>query len=112
MNKRPTMAELMQRIVRIEAEQTWMRRVFSAYGINGLWVSPEQAGKMLNISRDRIMREIRRAEEMRIEKKKGDVVLGVHYRNIQDPEAAQPTWQVNVEEFEKIFMIAPEHRKL
>lgn len=112
MSKRPTIEELVQRIVRIEVEQTWMRRVFSAYGINGLWVSPEQAGKLINISRDRIMREIRRAEEMRIEKKKADMILGVHYRNIQDPEASQPTWQVNVEEFEKILMIAPENRRI
>jgi hypothetical protein len=110
--KRPTIEQLSQQVQRLESELDWMRRVLSMHGINGLWCSPEQAGKLLNVSRDRIMREIRRAEEMRVTKKPGDLKMGVHYRNIQDPEAGQPTWQINVQEFEKLLTIAPEHRKL
>jgi hypothetical protein len=33
--------------------------------------------------------------------KRGDVSYGIHYRNIQDPEVGQPTWQIHVAAFDQ-----------
>ncbi|NJL50072.1 MAG: hypothetical protein HC929_25115 [Leptolyngbyaceae cyanobacterium SM2_5_2] len=33
---------------------------------------------------------------------------GIHYRNIQDPEVGQPTWQIHVAAFDRVLAIPPE----
>jgi len=96
----------------LEERQRWLERVFEAYGIKGLWLSPAKAAPLLGISRDRIMSEIERGERMRITGKKSDLIYNIHYRNIQDPEVEQPTWQVHVANFDQILAIPPEQRKV
>jgi len=96
----------------LEERQRWIERVFETYGIKGLWLSPAKAAPLLGISRDRIMSEIERGERMRIAGKKGDLTYNVHYRNIQDPNVEQPTWQVHIANFDQILAIPPEQRKV
>ena len=106
------LVELNKRLTLLEAQQQWIYRVLETYGIKGLWLSPGKASPLLGISRDRIIAEIDRAERMRALGKRGDVTYGVHYRNIQDPEVVQPTWQVHVAAFDQVLAIPPEQRKI
>lgn len=119
MPKTPSTTDLMAMIealqlktAQLEERQRWIERVFEAYGIKGLWLSPAKAAPLLGISRDRIMVEIERAESMRIAGKNGDAIYGTHYRNIQDAEVGSPTWQVHVANFDQILLIPPDQRKV
>ena len=107
-----TLSEAFKRLEILEAQQQWFSRVLETYGIRGLWLSPGKAAPLLGVSRDRVMAEIERAERMRANSQKGDLVYGTHYRNIGDPELEQPTWQVHVVEFEKLLAIPPDERKI
>jgi hypothetical protein len=107
---RPTLAELQQRIDRLEAEQAWFRRVLETYGIRGLWMSPAKAAPLLGVSMDKIKGEIHRAERKRALKQSCKLLYGVHYRNLQDEEAQDPTWQVHVAEFDRFLSIPPDER--
>ena len=103
---------LQLRQAQLEERQRWVERVFETYGIKGLWLSPGKAAPLLGVSRDRIMTEIDRAEQMRIAGKAGDAVYGTHYRNIQDPDVGQPTWQIHVANFDAVLVIPPDQRKV
>jgi len=105
------LVDLDKRLSLLEAQQQWVYRVLETYGIKGLWLSSGKASPLLGISRDRILSEIERAERMRALCKRGDVNYGIHYRNIQDPEVGQPTWQVRVAAFDQVLAIPPEQRK-
>ncbi|MEB3356473.1 MAG: hypothetical protein VKK04_07080 [Synechococcales bacterium] len=108
----PNLVELSKRLTVLETQQRWVRRVLETYGIRGLWLSPGKASPLLSVGRDRIIAEIERAEKLRALGRKGDLIYGVHYRNVQDPEnSAKPTWQVHIVEFEKILAIPPDQRK-
>jgi len=106
------LVELSKRLTVLEAQQQWVQRVLETYGIKGLWLSPTKASPLLGVSRDRILAEIERAERMQALGKRGDLTYGTHYRNIQDPEVAQPTWQVHVAAFEQVLAIPPDQRKV
>jgi hypothetical protein len=106
------LSELDKRLTLLEAQQQWVYRVFETYGIKGLWLSPGKASALLGISRDRILAEVERAAKMRSLGKRGDVSYGIHYRNIQDPEVGQPTWQIHVAAFDQVLAIPPEQRKI
>jgi DNA anti-recombination protein RmuC len=75
------------------------------------WLSPEQAAAFLGVSRDSIVREIRRAEDLRQSGKKSDFTFGTHYRQ-KRADAKVPRWQVNVLEWREVMAIAPEHRRV
>lgn len=114
-----TIAELEQRLIlletfckQLEARQQWVERIFEAYGVRGLWLSPGQAAPLLGISRDRIMTEIDRAEQRRISGGRGDLTYGIHYRNIQDPDAGKAAWQVHVAKFDEVLVIPPDRRRV
>jgi len=77
-----------------------------------MWLWPAKAAALLGVSRDRIMNEIETAELMRILKKRGDVIYGTHYRNIQNPNSENATWQVHVLKFEEVLAIPPDQRKV
>jgi hypothetical protein len=100
------------RLDQLEERQRWIERVFETYGIKGLWLSPAKAAPLLGVSRDHIMCEIERAEKLRHQNKRGDLVYGRHYRNIQDPQAEQSTWKVHVANFDAILSIPPDQRKI
>jgi len=104
--------DLAQRIEFLEAHLQWMQRVLESYGIRGVWLSPARAAALLGVSRDRIMAEIETAESMRVLNKRGDLIYGVHYRNIQDPNSENATWQVHVIKFEEVLAIPPDQRKV
>jgi len=108
----PKRVDLSKRVEILEAQQQWVNQVLGTYGIRGSWLSPAKAAELLGISRDRIMAEIDRAENMRALGKRGDLIYGVQYRNIQDPEVEQPTWQVHVIEFGYVLTIPPDQRKI
>lgn len=104
--------DLLKRVAILETQQQWINRVLESQGIRGSWLSPKEASPLLGVSRDRIIAEIERAEKLRTFNKKGDLTYGKHYRNIQDPEAERPTWQVHVAEFDRVLAIPPDERKL
>jgi hypothetical protein len=105
--------QLQQRHNLLEAELNWFKQIFkSLVGVSGPWLSPVKAGMLLGASRDRIMGEIRRAEQMRASGKSWDVVYGVHYRTIQDLDSEAPTWQVNVMALEAVLNYPPDQRPI
>lgn len=119
MAKPLTIADLLAEIellklkhAQLEERQRWVERVFETYGIKGLWLSPAKAAPLLGISRDRIMGEIERAEQLRAANKSCDLTYGLHYRNIQDPDVSLATWQVHVANFDQILSIPPEQRQV
>lgn len=119
MSERLNLAQLQKQLELVMQQQAqtierlnWIERVFETYGIKGLWLSPAKAAPLLGISRDRIMTEIERAETMRATGKRGDLIYATHYRNIQDIEAEQPTWQVHVANFDQVLAIPPDRRKV
>ncbi|WP_204151897.1 hypothetical protein [Leptolyngbya sp. CCY15150] len=113
MAKPPSIRELLLKIQILELNQQWLNRVLIAYGLPiGTWLSPFKAASVLGVSLDRIKLEVERAERLRALGKKGDIVYGQHYRNGQDPEAQQASWQINVVEFSKILDIPPDQRKV
>lgn len=73
------------------------------------WLSPEQAAAVLGVSRDSIVRDIRRAEEFRLAGKKSDFQFGIHYRQ-KRANAKTPRWQVNVLKWREVMAIVPEKR--
>lgn len=119
MRKNLTLADLLRmvqglerQIALITQENEWHRAALRVYGIEGVWVSPEQAGKLLGSSRDRVKTDIDLAEDMRLQGKTGDMVYGTHYRNDQSPTASQPTWKINIVEYAKLLKIPPDQRRL
>lgn len=100
-----------KRLTLLEAQQQWVYRVLETYGIKGLWLSPGKASALLGISRNRILAEVERAEKMRSLGKCGNVNYGIHYRNIQDPEVGQPTWQIHVAALNQVLAILPSSGK-
>lgn len=112
MSSKYSPTEFLKRLAIIEAQQQWISRILESQGIKGSWLSPKEAASLLGVSRDRIIAEIERAEKLRALNKKGDLVYGKHYRNIQDPEAERPTWQVHIAEFDRVLAIPPDERKL
>lgn len=108
-----TLVELTRKLAVLEAQQEWVTAVLQAYGIQGVWLSPAKAASILNVSRDRLMGEIHRAERLRVKKKKGDCLYDVHYRDDRDPEeGVEPVWKVNIIEFRKLLAIPPDERKV
>jgi len=104
--------ELQKRLAIVEAQQQWINCILEAQGIKDSWCSLFGGAPLLGVGRDRIITEIERAEKLRTFSKKGDLVYGKHYRNIQDPEAERPTWQVHIAEFALVLAIPPDERKL
>jgi hypothetical protein len=113
--KQLTLVELAAKIAQLEAAQEWMQQLLEAQGIKGPWLSPAKAAAIIGVSRDRIMDEIEAAERLRAIGKRGDVLYGIHYRNIaniHDPSVESSTWQIHVVKFAEIMTIPPEQRKV
>ena len=68
------------------------------------WVSPQQAAKLMGVSRSRITSEIDKAEHGRINGVKYDLLWGIHYRKNGS------NWQVSPVEFEAVIFQPPEQR--
>ena len=111
-----SLASLQEQVNELKAEhrklavqQEWLGRIFQTYGINGLWVSPQQAADLLCISRDGVMWHVRRAERFREVGIDCECKYGVHYRQVPktrgDQPIDRPNWQIHVAEFEKILAI-------
>lgn len=111
MTAKLTLAEMAQRLQMLEAQQEWVTTVLQAYGIQGIWLSPAKAATILQVTRDRIMSEIRRAEKLRALGKRGDCLYDTHYRDDRDPEGSEAVWKINVLEFRKLLAIPPDERK-
>lgn len=108
-----TLSKLAPKINQLEVEQQWVRQVLEVQGIKGPWLSPTKAALLIGVSRDRIMDEIKATEVLRTRGKKGDLIYGVHYRNIaniHDPDVETSTWQVHLVKLIEIMAIPPEQR--
>ena len=100
------------RIERLEAEINALKHILALIGFNVAdWVSPNDASKLLGVSRSLIMEELHDAEQARAINKKWHCRYGLHYRNIAKPDAAKPTWQINWREFESVLNLPPEKRQ-
>ncbi|MBW4490775.1 MAG: hypothetical protein KME12_23625 [Trichocoleus desertorum ATA4-8-CV12] len=122
MAERLTLLQLEERINKLQAEvqmlraeQDWMKRVFQVYGINGPWVSPQQAADLSCISREGVMWHVRRAERFRELKRDCECKYGIHYRQIPKTKDDQPrintAWQIHVIEFEKLLAVPQDNLK-
>lgn len=110
--KQLTLQHLVERVEPLEEMVAWMGEVLATQNISGPWVSPEVAARLLCVSRDRVMAEITAAENQRANEQQSDLTYGTHYRNIQDPQASRPTWQVNFVKFGEVLQIPPDRRRL
>lgn len=95
----------------LKAKVDWMEQILKANGVEGPWLTPPRAAPILGVSRDKILAEIKNAEYRRANRKPSDLTYGTHYRNVADPGAEVPAWQVHITEFAEFLKIPPEERK-
>jgi hypothetical protein len=94
-------------------ENEFLRSLLSGlFGFDGQWLSPDKAGQCINLSRERIMQEVRAAETARSKGQKTLFEYGVHYRNDQDVGSTQAAWKINVRELAKYFNTPPDQRRI
>lgn len=110
--RQPTIAQLHKQLQQLRELVSWQGRILEAHGVPGPWLSPAKAAPLLGVSRDRVMDEIRLAEQLRLNGKKSDLSYGVHYRNIGMADSQSPTWQVHLGKFGELLAIPPEQRKV
>jgi hypothetical protein len=104
-----------QILLQLKADIEWMRELLAAQGVNGPWLTPNEAAPILGISRDRIMDEIEAAEYARINRKKSDLIYSEHYFNAQNPhdtKIQRATWKIHFQKFGKVIQLPPEQRIL
>jgi hypothetical protein len=109
------LSDLAEKIAQLEVTQSWMQQLLETQGIKGPWLSPAKAAAIIGVSRDRLMDEIEAAERLRAQGKKGDLIYGIHYRNIaniHDPDVDSSTWQIHFVKFADIMTIPPDQRKV
>lgn len=102
-------------VLQLQADVEWMRSLLEAQGVNGPWLTPNEAAAILGISRDRIMDEIDAAEYARINRKKSDLTYGEHYFNAQNPhdtKIQRPTWKVHLQKFGAVLKLPPDQRRI
>lgn len=105
--------ELQQQIEQIKTEFEWMRSLLAAQGVNGPWLTPNEAAPLLGISGDRIKDEIAAAEYARINGKKSDLIYGEHYFNAQNPHdinIKKPSWKIHFQRFGDVVKVPTEQR--
>lgn len=97
--------------------------VKQAIGLCTDWLTPNQAEKILPISKARILREIAIAEKLRGEGRKHDLKYGRHYYNIAfshdlkegeivDLNLQRPSWKIHREKFWEVVSRPPDERAL
>ena|SRR6476646_95574 len=121
MTQHLTLAHLQEEVSELRAEcrmlaerQSWLERIFQAYGISGLWVSPQQAAELLCVGREGLIQHIRRAERFRQADIDCECKYGIHYRQVprcKDEVSDRPTWQIHVGNFEKLISIPQDKLK-
>jgi hypothetical protein len=94
------------KVMELEAR---VRLIEAVTGINGPWLSPAQAAKILPISRDRILSEIQAAEQKRGARKTSDLIYGEHYFNTSD-SGERPSWKIHCTKFWAIVRKPAEER--
>ena len=107
------MPNVTTKITTLEVEVEDLKRQLAADLLESLglqpWLDPAKAATFLGVSRDSLVRDIRRAEELRQAGKKSDFQFGTHYRQ-KRANAKVPRWQVNVLKWREVMAIVPEHR--
>ena len=92
-------------IQKLETRLNRLEAVLDAVGLPvQQWLSPEQAGIILGVSRKTIMTEINNAERAHATNQKSDVKYSVHYRKIGS------NWQVDPLSMKEIINKRPELR--
>lgn len=90
----------------IAAEQEWMRSLLAANGIEGPWMSPQQAATALGKGRSAVMDDIKMAESKRIAKQRWPMRYGKHYRN--DGKQEKPCWKICLPKYQEFVNIPPD----
>lgn len=106
--------ELESKINALEQSLSLITTILHTKGSDIGWMTPAVAGKHLGVSRAIIMREINKAELLRLQPTKGRSPLlayGQDYRDVRSPGAMRPSWQVNVQgKIKSILAMTPESR--
>ena len=106
---RRELTQLQQQQKMLEEQVNWMRSVIQSAGFDGPWVSPTLAGLATGRSCDRVMSDIKTAEQWRTERgKPWNLVYGEHYRNDQSSDSYKATWKVNVAKYAEFTKIPPD----
>ena len=88
-----------ERIANLEKRLTLLEQRLAVLGVPiERWITPNQAAKLIGVSRTIIMREIRKAEYARIFKIRYDLKYGKHYRKVGE------NWQVCDRDFKAIIL--------
>jgi hypothetical protein len=96
---------LESKVQALEAQVKQLTQMVRALGLPvSPWVSPQQAAKLMGVSRSRITSEIEKAEYARIHRLQYDLVWGTHYRKNGS------NWQINPVDFEAVIFQPPEQR--
>lgn len=107
------LAELKQQHQLVNEQLEWLRMVVRMVGIDGPWVTPQVAGKLLGRSRERVMADINLAETLRTNnRQQTDFIYGTHYRNDQTHDSGQPTWKVHLLKYAEYTTIPPDQIKV
>jgi len=96
-----------KKIDELEKRISYLEYVLESQGLPASpWVSPQDAAKLMSISRTTILGEIKRAEDARLANKPTDLKWGKHYRKNGSH------WQVKAMELEKVIFLPIEERMI
>ena len=78
-------------------------------GVSGRWMSPGEAATILPLNRERIIEEIKVAEQKRAARKDHDLKYGIHYFNTNDA-GEKSCWKIHSIEFWNVVRKPSEER--
>jgi hypothetical protein len=91
--------------------------------VSGEWLTPAQAAEVMPLSKERILQEIRIAEQRRIGHRKCDLIYGIHYYNtlfpfdhvpgeglVENEEKSRARWMVHRDRFWEVVQKPIEER--
>jgi hypothetical protein len=107
-------------IIALRARVEFLEKLLNVFGE---WISPTQGAEILPLSKDRILQEIRIAEQARILRKKVDLIYGEHYYNnlfpydhipgeglVENSNKQRSTWMIHREKFWEVVRKPIEER--
>ena len=98
----------MDRVELLERKVEILESRLNAYGIpTEMWLSPEEASKILGFGRDKIISELVRAEKARINGERPDLIYGQHYTNGAVVASSRALWKVNAEKLREVLISTP-----
>jgi len=90
----------------------WLKAIVqTTIGVNGPWMTPNQAAACLCVGATWLLEEIKLAEQLRAIQAKPHLKFGLHYRDDQSSKANQSTWKINVTAMQEFLSKPPSERK-